>query len=140
MLLFSPGDGTQRRAAHSKQIRECRDNADDWKHDAHAGQSQAGAAAHMSDEETVCDVVKHIYQLRDGHGDGHAQNTAGDAALAEILTAFQNAPPFRDGRSIQRELEYGKSRTPVGGTGQPAASRMDFSAASIVAVESSTFM
>lgn len=116
ILLPSPGDGAQGRAAHAVEVGKGGDDIDDGKDDAHPGQGQGGGgASDPADEKAVRDIVEHVHQLGYGHGDRHCQNIAGHAAFTEImlfshgirapLTVLVTLPALP--RPGSRLLEYG---------------------------------
>ena len=64
----SPLNGTQGRPAHSEQIGKSGDNGNDGKAKPQPRQGQGGVLRNQTDIEPVHNIVHHINQLGQGHG------------------------------------------------------------------------
>ena len=83
----APGNGTQRRPSHAKEICECGDDRDDGKAESHSGQSFNRSMWNVSDIDPVHDAVHDIDELCQCHGNRKVQNIPGDASPAEVIAA-----------------------------------------------------
>ena len=82
---LAPGDGAQRRAAGAAEVGEGRHDGDDGKAQPQTRQGQHALCGQAADEHAVHDVVQHVHDLGNGHGDGHAQDVGGDAPLGKVV-------------------------------------------------------
>ena len=85
VITPAPLYGAQRGSAHAEQVGKGDDHGDDGEAQAKACEGHGGILRDTADVNAIHDVVEHIDQLGQGHGQGKVQNVFDDASLGKVV-------------------------------------------------------
>lgn len=86
-VLPAPGNGTQRRAAHTEQVGEGGDQGDEGKAQPKSGQRQRAVTGNFADVDPVHDIIQKVQDLGHQHGRRHCKHTPAHVGAGKIHLA-----------------------------------------------------